>query len=96
MQPLRATGAAAVTTRLEAQAGDDLLLPQDGRTADPVDDPNRSTAAAAAAAASDSSATATSAVPDIFKDFVDGLEKLDSTLGGGASANRTADVDNLI
>ncbi|TKA53590.1 hypothetical protein B0A53_03881 [Rhodotorula sp. CCFEE 5036] len=98
MQPLIKAGSSAVTTSHSGEH--DLLLEDEDATAggkalEGQKNKTKHANAEQAASPSNTAATAASPTPDLFKDFVEGLERLDSTLGSNGSA-RSRDVDDLI
>lgn len=101
MQPLKAgTSAAAATNHGEEH---DLLLEEEtggggggvlrGHDNNNIEHPNAEPPHQATP--SPNTAASATPTPDLFKDFVEGLERLDSTLGSSGSA-RPRDVDDLI
>ncbi|GAA5984825.1 hypothetical protein JCM10908_003521 [Rhodotorula pacifica] len=94
MQPLKkGTNAAAAGGGVgAAQAGQEQDLLLDGAGEEGA---SHAREGEESGAAGPNAAQAPAATPDLFKDFVDGLERLDSTLGSG-SAGRNRHVDDLI
>ncbi|KWU44548.1 hypothetical protein RHOSPDRAFT_33875 [Rhodotorula sp. JG-1b] len=96
MQPLKAGSSAAGAAKNHGDEHD-LLLGDETGGGGASEGPDHNTKHANAEQATSSSNTAAAAAPtpDLFKDFVEGLERLDSTLGSNGSA-RSRDVDDLI
>ncbi|KAG0658505.1 hypothetical protein C6P46_005748 [Rhodotorula mucilaginosa] len=107
MQPLRAGSSSSAVAAATTKHGDehDLLHEEEeGATAagggvsgghDNNTKKHANAEQATLTSSSNTAATAASPAPDLFKDFVEGLERLDSTLGSNGSA-RSRDVDDLI